>query len=151
MRTLRLVGTVAAGLALAACGGRTPVTPAAEAPGPGLVVERFLQAANVNDLKTMTQLFGSPDKTIDQLYGRKQAEQRMYLLASLLRHDDFTIRGRRTVPGNTENATELLVQLKKGDRTVVVPHLVVRRKGGGWIIEKIDIVPITSGQTGSLQ
>ncbi len=122
---------------------------AGEAPGPGLVVERFLQAANANDLATMVELFGTREKTIVQLDGRERAERRMYLLASLLRHDDFTILGRRTVPGRSEDATQLLVQLKKGDRTVVVPHLVVRRADGGWIIEKIDVEQITGAGPGS--
>ncbi len=145
MRSMRVIGIVVLGIAVAACARKVPGQPAAEAPGPGLVVERFLQAANVNDLKTMAELFGTPQKNIIQLDGREQAERRMYLLASLLRHDDFSIRGRRTVPGRSEDATELMVQLRKGERTVTVPHLVVRTASGGWIIEKIDVEQITGG------
>jgi hypothetical protein len=129
-------------LMLAACGGRD-ATPAMESPGPALVVERFLQAANVNDLYTMTQLFGTSRRTIDQIETRERAERRMQVLASLLRHDDYAVQGQRAVPGRLNDATELLIELRTGDRTVVVPHLVVRRAGGGWIIERIDIEPIT--------
>jgi hypothetical protein len=125
---------------LAACSGRA--VPAMESPGPALVVERFLQAANVNDLHTMTQLFGTARGTIDQLEPRERAERRMQVLASLLRHEDYTIRGQRAVPGRLQNATELLVELKTAERTVVVPHLVVRR-GSGWIIERVDIEALT--------
>ena len=131
---------------LAACGARdqsSPV-PAAESPGPALVVERFLQAANVNDLQTMGQLFGTKDRTIVQLDGRQQAEERMYVLASLLRHDDWSIQGQRTVPGRTEDATELLVRIQRRSRAAVVPMLVVRRSSGGWIIERIDVEPLTT-------
>lgn len=123
-------------------GGYRP--PAQSLPGPTLVVERFLQAANANDLETMTQLFGTSDRTIVQLDGRQQAEQRMYLLASLLRHEDFVIQGQRVVPGRSGDAAEVLVEITQEDEKVVVPHLVVRRKQGGWIIEKVDVMPLTN-------
>jgi hypothetical protein len=135
-------------LALAACGSRDTV-PAMESPGPALVVERFLQAANVNDLHAMTQLFGTSRGTIDQLEPRERAERRMQVLASLLRHDDYVITGQRAVPGRLQDATELLVELRMSDRTVVVPHLVVRR-GGGWIIERIDVEALTLRGVGGI-
>lgn len=125
-------------------GGGGTGQPAALAPGPPLTVERFLQAANANDLETMSELFGTRDRTIVELDGRSKAEQRMYVLASVLRHDDFAFRGRRAVPGRMNDATELLVELTRGDHTAVVPHLVVRRRDGGWIIENIDVTPITN-------
>lgn len=127
---------------VAACGGRDPV-PAMESPGPALVLERFLHAANMNDLYTMTQLFGTAGKTIDKIESRERAERRMQVLASLLRHEDYTVRGQRAVPGRLHDATELIVEMRLQDRTVTVPHLIVRRSGGGWIIERIDIEPIT--------
>jgi hypothetical protein len=127
---------------VAACGGRETI-PAMESPGPALVLERFLHAANMNDLYTMTQLFGTSRRTIDQIESRERAERRMQVLASLLRHEDYTVRGQRAVPGRLHDATELMVEMKFEDRTVMVPHLIVRRAGGGWIIERIDIEPIT--------
>lgn len=134
-------------IALTACGGstRSGGPPAVASPGPALAVERFLQAANSNDLTTMMQLFGTSSRTIDQLDGQAKAEQRMYVLASLLRHDDFNILGREAVPGRLQDAVLLRVQLTRGDETVVVPHLVVRRDRGGWIIERVDVEPLTQG------
>ncbi len=129
----------------AACGGGARAEPALDSPGPALVVERFLQAANANDLETMTQLFGSSTRTIDQLDGRTKAQRRMHVLATLLRHDDYRILSQSAVPGRLREATELQVQLRQGDRDVVVPHLVVRRKSGGWIIERIEIERLTQG------
>jgi hypothetical protein len=137
-RNLALLLTV---VVLAACGSQ-PQVPAMDSPGPTLVVERFLQAANVNDLYAMTQLFGTARGTIDQLEPRERAERRMQVLASLLRHDDYTIQGQRAVPGRLQNATELIIEFRMGDRTVVVPHLVVRR-GSGWIVERIDVEALT--------
>jgi hypothetical protein len=130
-------------LAVAGCGGGGGGLPAAQDPGPSLVVERFLQAANANDLETMTALFGTRDQTIVELDSKQKAERRMYVLATLLRHDDYTIRGQRAVPGRIRDATELLVELQQGEDRVMVPHLVVRRDNGGWIIERIDVEPLT--------
>jgi hypothetical protein len=132
---------------LSACGGgREASYSPAPSPGSALVVERFLQAANANDLTTMIQLFGTAQQTIDQLDGRSKAERRMYVLASLLRHDDYAIRGQRPVPGRIGEAIELQVQLLKSDQSVLVPFTLVEKDAGGWIIEKIDIEPLT--QTG---
>lgn len=141
----RAFGLVAVALAVA-CSSGAEVPPASASPGPVLAVERFLQAANANDLATMTELFGTEDKTIVELEGRSTAEQRMYVLASLLRHDDFTIQGQETVPGRLRDATELQVELTKGESRILVPHLVVRKKGGGWIIERVDVEALTRVQ-----
>lgn len=128
-----------------ACGGGTTPQPALDSPGPALVVERFLTAANANDLETMTQLFGSRSKNIVQLEGRSKAERRMHALATLLRHDDFRILGQQAVPGRLRQATQLQIELRRGDRSVVVPHVVVRKDSGGWIIERIDVEQLTQG------
>lgn len=128
---------------LAACGARDTM-PAMESPGPALVVERFLQAANQNDLRTMTQLFGDSRRSFDQMHSAERAERQMQVLASLLRHEDYSIQGQRIVPGRINDATELLVEIKTAERTVVVPHLVVRRRGGGWIIEQIEVERLTT-------
>jgi hypothetical protein len=130
-------------LLLAGCAAKDAV-PAMDSPGPTLVIERFLQAANTNDLHTMTQLFGTSTQTIDQRVSVERAQRQMQVLASLLRHDDYTIRGQRAVPGRLDDATEMLIELKKGERSVVVPHLVVRRRSGGWIIERIDVEALTA-------
>ncbi len=133
-------------VAASGCGGSrrdTTQTAAQGSPGPALTVERFLQAANANDLETMMQLFGTADRTIVQIDGQARAERRMYVLATLLHHDDYTIVSQAGVPGRMKDATELQVRLRRGDRSVVVPHMVVRKKGGGWIIEKIDIEKLT--------
>jgi hypothetical protein len=74
----------------------------------------------------------------------QRAEQRMHVLASLLRHQDYTVTGQRVVPGRIDDATELLVELRLTDRVVVVPHLVVRKRDGGWIIERVDLENLTA-------
>lgn len=134
------------------CGGGVGAAPSAsplEGPGPQLVVERFLQAANANDLPTMTTLFGTADKTIDELEPQAVAHRRMYVLASLLRHEDFRIEGQRVVPGRMDNATEVMVVLRKEDREISVPHMVVRRKSGGWIVERVDVEKLTASKRSS--
>lgn len=143
MKRTGVLLTVLLVLGTSACGGGALSEPAAGSPGPALVVERFLRAANANDLETMTQLFGSSTQNIVQLDGQSKAERRMYALASLLRHDDFRILGQEAVPGRMREATELRVELKQGNQEVVVPHLVVRKRSGGWIIERIDIERLT--------
>ncbi|MFO7892995.1 MAG: hypothetical protein R6U63_04610 [Longimicrobiales bacterium] len=142
-----LMGILAVTVTLVACGGggqQGTRTPAAESTGPALTVERFLRAANANSLGTMTELFGTTDRTIVQLEGQTRAEERMYVLASLLRHDDWSIVGQQSVPGRMMDAIDLLVRITRGDESVTVPFLVVRREDGGWIIERIEVEPLTT-------
>ena len=148
MKPFRQTTALAVTFLAAACSSGGGGVPAVGSPGPALVVERFLQAANANDLATMTQLFGTRDRTIDELDGRQKAEQRMYVLATLLRHDDYRILGQEAVPGRLRNATELQVRLRQGNREVVVPYVVVRKENGGWIIERIDIEQLTQTERG---
>ena len=139
-------------LTASACGGGSAGsgsqefrTPAAQSQEPALLVERFLRAANANDLETMTRLFGTPRQTIVEREGRMRAERRMYVLASILRHRDYSIVGKQTVPGRMLDAIELQVRIETEDETATVPFLVVRSNDGGWIIEQIGIEPLTSG------
>ena len=126
---------------LLACGGggRAPASEGPgqlDGPGPQLVVERFLQAANANDWVVMGQLFGTPEHTITERDGPTRAERHMQLLSSLLRHDDFIFRGRQAVPGRTD-ATNLFVEIVRNETRVNVPFMVVWRPQGGWIIQEI--------------
>ena len=139
-------------LTASACGGGSASsgsqmsrTPAAQSQEPALLVERFLRAANANDLETMTRLFGTARQTIVEREGQMRAERRMYVLASILRHRDYTIQGKETVPGRIMDAIELQVRIETEDQTATVPFLVVRSNDGGWIIEQIGIEPLTSG------
>ena len=158
MRRVALAGALILGTTAMACGGsggraESPQAsgsrvPASQSTGPALVVERFLRAANANDLQTMTQLFGTRDRTIVELDGETKAQQRMYVLASVLRHQDWSIQGQDAVPGRMMDATELQVRIQQQDKTALVPFLVVRRDDGGWIIERINIEALTQFQPG---
>jgi len=145
-------------LALLACGGP------AEAPAPGLApaltIERFLQAANAvsqmraqgsnaqrmaQEVETMARLFGTEQGPIIDLYPRSEVDQRMLILADLLRHTDYRLGAERAVPGRGGNAIEVLVEMTTAarPRQVRVPFIVVRR-GDVWLIERIDLEPITT-------
>ena len=143
MRRTVLAILALSGSWIAACGGAQTSVPTTPSPGPALVVERFLQAANANDLETMMELFGTAERSIAELDGRSKAERRMHVLASLLRHSDFSIQSQAGVPGRLGEAVQLQVRLVRGAKAVIVPHVVVERDSGGWIIERIDIEPLT--------
>ena len=142
-----------AALSLAACARGQPES-AAPSVAPQLVVEQFLRAVNAvfdqNDvtrnssLETMGRLFGTRDGPIIRRDPRKDVEQRMYALASILRHDDYNIQEQQIVPGRREDASRLLVRMKFGDRQVSVPYTMVRTARSNWLIEQIDVEPITS-------
>jgi hypothetical protein len=121
-----------------------PSTGAEAALPPQMTIERFLRAANQNDLDTMGQLFGTRDGAIARTWPRREIDNRMFLLASLLRHSDYRIDGEQIVPGRREEATRFMVHLVVAQGPVDVPFTLVRAtRGQHWLIEDILIERIT--------
>lgn len=131
------------GLALAsACATRTVATDSSLAPA--MVVERFLRAANSNDLDTMARLFGTRDGPIAQRESQKNADDWMFALASVLRHTDYQILNEQIVPGRRQEATQLMVRLMKGERRYELPFTLVQSTRGGWLIENVPVQLLTN-------
>lgn len=112
--------------------------PGPDAVAPSLVVERFLQAVNARDVTTLGRLFGTRDGPIADRDERDAVEQRMFTLASLLRHQDYSILGDRVVPGRVGDALDIMTTLQQGERSVAVPFTLVRTRDGRWLVERID-------------
>jgi len=133
----------------AGCVTRTvPAAPPAASTAPGsleptLVVEQFLRAANANDLETMGRLFGTSEGSSLRLESRSYVEQRMFALASVLRHQDFSIERSMAVPGRSQEAVQVLVRVLSAGEWIPVPFTVVTGRDG-WVIEQFDIEAITN-------
>lgn len=109
---------------------------------PMLSVERFLQAANAQDLDAMVRLFGTHAGPIRG--ERRELELRMSAIARVLQHDDYRVVGQRSEPGRQHPTTRVAVTLTQGRRVVPeVPFLVVRTADGQWLVEEIDLERIT--------
>jgi len=109
-----------------------------------LVIEQFLRATNANELETMARLFGTRDGAVFDRDPRAANEQRMYALASLLRHEDYRIEGNEIVPGRSDEATRVKVRMTINGQSFAVPFTLVQSKRGPWLIETIGIEEITS-------
>ena len=149
LRALSLLGMA---LALGACasqqvstssGGSSTTQAGVPSLAPVLSVERFLQAANVQDLGTMASLFGTYEGPIP---GRREdIELRMNAIAAILSHDDYEIGSETREPGRTHPTQRIHVTLTDGDQVHEdVPFLVVQSRNGSWLIEEIALEEITS-------
>lgn len=132
-------------LLAAGCGGNPGAGGSPNSPpvAPALIIERFLQAVNAQDLETMARLFGTERGSILNRDPRSEVEQRMYTLAAILRHEDYQLEGERPVPGRLGQAVQMIVRMRFGSRQVAVPYTLVRTRNGPWIIEQIDVESIT--------
>lgn len=117
--------------------------PAHAGVAPALAVERFLNAANANDLDTMARLFGTRDGSVLKRGKRSEVETRMFALASILRHKNYTLEREGIVPGRTGEAIQLVVRMDFGDREVTVPFVLVQTRKDGWLVEQVAIERIT--------
>jgi len=113
--------------------------------GPSMVVEQFMRALNSEpkDVALMARLFGTKEGPIGDRDPKVQVEQRMFAIAAVLRHDDYEILREQQVPGRSEDATQLLVRVKAGEKSNNVPFTLVRYKDG-WLVEQIGIDVITN-------
>jgi len=73
-------------------------------------------------------------------------DQRMFALASILRHDSFSIQRFDIVPGRRDEATMAIVNMRVGERSAEVPFTLVWSKDGSWMIENIDIQRLIGGR-----
>jgi hypothetical protein len=113
--------------------------------GPSMVVEQFMRALNSEpkDVVLMARLFGTKEGPIGDRDPKVQVEQRMFAIAAVLRHDDYEILREQQVTGRSEDATQLLVRVKAGEKSNNVPFTLVRYKDG-WLVEQIGIDVITN-------
>jgi hypothetical protein len=112
--------------------------------GATLVVERFLRASNANDLDTMAQLFGDREGPFNRMGSKKENDDRMFVLATVLRHTASQIKGEGDpVSGRRDEAFNLMVELTQNQRKTTLPFRMVRYKGS-WLIEDIPITMLTN-------
>lgn len=112
--------------------------------GPSLVIERFLRAANGNDLDTMAKLFGTKDGPFDRMGTKKEIDDRMFTFATVLRHTDFRIKGEGDpVSGRRNEAKNIMTEIALRDGTVTVPFTVVKYKNS-WLIENLCLTRLTN-------
>ncbi len=110
---------------------------------PALSVERFLRAANAKDLQTMANLFGTEQGSISGQESAEDVERRMYTLAEVLRHTDYSVGETQIVPGRLGRAVSVPVFLElESGKHANVPFTVVRSSDGSWLVEKIGIESI---------
>ncbi len=154
-------------LMLAACVTRVVGPDPMAGVGSSVAVERFLQAANGQDLTGMARIFGNPDgpiidtgstfgcafKKIGSWFGMcdscltyQDVELRMNILSQILRHEDYRIVSESNVPGRVDRTTRIGVDLVRvgGVRVADMGFLVVRAGGDGhWLIQEIELDKIT--------
>lgn len=116
---------------------------------PTLVLEQFLAAANAaaaNDpqgILAMGRLFGTKDGPVINRDARRDVEQWMFVLANLLKHEQYEIQGEQMVPGRLSEAKRFMVQMKLQERSVVVPFTLVLARRDQWLVEAFDAEVIT--------
>lgn len=143
-RVATSVTIVAIALLTAACAGRVPRPAwAPGAPASTAAVERFLQLVGENDYLGMGWVFGTENGPVIEEWPAAEVEQRMYGLATVLRHDSYVVGPAEPVPGRVGRAERMNVVVHSGERRFQVPF-VVARGDGRWYVELVDVEAITN-------
>jgi len=108
-------------------------------------VGQFLDAAKRSDYRLMSRLFGTRDGPAERQLGRVEVEQRMFVLASILAHDTYSLRPMGVAEG--EGKQRVLVEMvgtRSRTGTATVPFITAAN-GGRWFVEQIMTESLTSG------
>ena len=165
---VRRVGGVlahcAAGLLAAGCATPPSLPPAGEDAGPIFAAERFLDAANRQDLDALARAFGTRRGPIADAGGglgcglrrlaswlaaaercpsRREVEVRMHAIATVLRHDGYAVTSAERIPGRDRPVTRVSVEVRRGERIHRDVGLLVIRTSSGWLVESVELEKIT--------
>lgn len=154
------------GVASAACSSSSQYSTVAPVAAQ-LSLERFLQAANDRDFRSMGRLFGTADgpamdtgssfgcffKKVGSWFGgtactrREEVELRMDAIASILRHDDYHIVREELVAGRRSPARRLIVDLTiDGESVRAMPFVMVQTREGRWMVEQVPLERIMAAR-----
>lgn len=129
---------------LAACassGGSSGAAVVYGAESSGEAVDRFIAAIRLKDYQTMTRLFGTRDGPAAERMGRAEIEQRMFVLAALMEHENHAVRSNTLSEGNDRlRHTVDMVGTRNGN--VSVPVITVRYRDR-WLVEQVITDPFT--------
>lgn len=151
-------------LLAAACATSQPLPPAGEDAGPLRAAERFLDAANRQDLDALAHAFGTRGGSIadtggglgcglrrvaswlgaaDRCPTRQEVEVRMYAIAAVLRHDGYVVTAAEKVPGRDRPVTRISLEIRRGERIHRDVGVFVMRTSSGWLVESVELEKIT--------
>lgn len=106
-------------------------------------IGQFLDAANRQDYAVMRRLFGTVEGPAERRFGRVEVEQRMHVLAGLLRHQSYGLRP--TGFTEAEGKTRVLADLVGTRNGSVTVPIVAASNRGRWFVEQIVTDQLTSG------
>ncbi len=106
-------------------------------------VSQFLDAAKRNDYRLMARLFGTREGPAERDLGRVEVEQRMFILASLLRHESYALRS--VGISEAEGKQRILAEMTGTRNGAVRVPFVLVSSGGRWFVEQIVTDDLTSG------
>lgn len=106
-------------------------------------VRAFLEAASEEDYQRMGRLFGTAEGPAERNMSRSELDQRMFILAALLDHQEAAVRRSPLTEG--PNQVRFMVDLvgtRNGD--VRVPFIAVSSRGR-WYVERVITDALTRG------
>ena len=82
----------------------------------------------------------------DRCLTAQEVELRMDLLAAILAHEAHRVTGQATVAGRGRPATRVEVEMDTvTSEGVPVPFVLIQADSGAWLVEEVDLVPLTGG------
>jgi hypothetical protein len=108
-----------------------------------MAVRRFLNGIDARDYMAMGRQFGTRQGPAEARMGTTQLEQRMIVLAGLLRHDDYSLRREDLAQLGPHRSRFVATLSGTREGEVALPFVTARTEDGRWYVERIDVNPLT--------
>lgn len=112
-------------------------------PSAEMAVHRFLNGVDARDYMAMGRQFGTRQGPAESRMGTTELEQRMIVLAGLLRHDDYSLRREDLAQLGPHRSRYVATLSGTREGEVDLPFVTAQTEDGRWYVERIDVNPLT--------
>lgn len=108
-----------------------------------MTVRRFLNGVDSRDYMAMGRQFGTREGPAEARMGTTELEQRMVVLAGLLRHDDYSLRREDLAQLGPHRSRFVATLTGTREGEVDLPVITAQTERGQWYVERIEVDALT--------
>lgn len=126
-------------LAVAVSCRSVPVGPPSGAESPKAAVDRFLAAAQAQDIQAMSAVWGDESGPTREKIGRQELERRELIMVCLLTHDQARVAEAQRSEGGR---LVMQVELRQGPLTATSSFTVAKGPSARWYVQDFETIPL---------
>ena len=112
-----------------------------------MAIRRFLNGVGSSDYMAMGRQFGTRQGPAEARMGTTELEQRMIVLAGLLKYQDYSLRREDLAQLGPHRTRYVATLTGTREGRVDLPVVAAQAEDGRWYVERIQVDPLTRAAT----